>query len=180
VRRLVAIVALASAIPLVSACGSAAPAATATTTTERPLPAGPHPSPIAVMVCQPKAEVEINAALGVKAKVSDRTWVDHRYSCRYGYRNGFFELSVQELSSWSETLAYFHGLAQRLGDVQSLGNLGQGAFRTRSGDVVVRKDWKVLVVDISGLPPEFGAPPDPKKYVAYTVADVILGCWNGD
>ena len=102
---------------------------------------------------------KINEVLGVNATVTDRTWVDHKYSCRYDYPNGSFTLSVQELSSWSQTLAYFHGLATQLGDTQTLGNLGQGAFRTSGGDVAVRKDWKVLLVDIWGLPPQFGRPP---------------------
>ena len=157
VRRLMAIVALAPLILLVSVCVAGVPSATATVA-RRPLPAGRHPSPIALMVCRPKAQREINEVLGVKAKVSDRTWVDHKYSCRYGYPNGSFELSVKELSSWSQTFAYFHRLGAQLGDVQTLGNLGQGAFRTSGGDVVVRKDWKVLLVDISGLPPSSASP----------------------
>lgn len=48
------------------------------------------------------------------------------------------------------------------------------------GDVVVRKDWKVLLVDISGLPSQFGVPPTSSTDVGYTVADIILGCWEGD
>jgi hypothetical protein len=46
--------------------------------------------------------------------------------------------------------------------------------------VVVRKDWKVLVVDSSGLPAQFGVPPTSSGDVAVTVGDVILGCWAGD
>jgi hypothetical protein len=179
VRRLLLSVALAPLILLVSACGSGSSMA-ATKTVERPLPAGRLPSQIARMVCQAKAQDEINGVLGVTATVNDRTWVEHKYSCRYGYPNGSFELSVKELSSWSQTLAYFHGLGVQLGDPKTLGNLGQGAFRTSGGDVVVRKDWKVLLVDVSGLPPQFGVPPTSATDVAFTVADIILGCWDGD
>jgi hypothetical protein len=46
--------------------------------------------------------------------------------------------------------------------------------------VVVRKDWKVLLVDSSGLPAQFGVPSTSSGDVAVTVADVILGCWAGD
>ncbi len=172
-------VALGLIIFMVSACGSSAPTAT-TKATEQPEPAGRLPSPIALMVCRPKAQSEINKVLGVTATVSNRTWVDHEYSCRYGYTDGSFELSVKELSSWPQTLAYFHGLGAQLGAPQVLGNLGQGAFRTSGGDVVVRKDWKVLLVDVSGLPSQFGVPPTSRTDVAYTVADLILGCWDGD
>lgn len=40
--------------------------------------------------------------------------------------------------------------------------------------MVVRKDWKVLLVDSAGLPDEFGQPPTSSGDVAVTVADVIL------
>jgi hypothetical protein len=173
-----ATVALVSLILLIAASvSSSSPAAAAG---KWPLPAGRNPSRIALMVCQHKVQGEINQVLGVKAKVGDKTWVEHKYSCRYGYSNGSLELSVKELSSWSQTLAYFHGLGTQLGDVQRLRNLGQGAFRTSGGDVVVRKDWKVLLVDVSGLPHQFGVPPTSATDVGYTVADVILGCWAGD
>ena len=58
--------------------------------------------------------------------------------------------------------------------------LGEGAFQTTSGSVVVRKDWKVLLVNNAGLPAQFGVPPTSSGSVAVTVADVILGCWAGD
>jgi hypothetical protein len=132
------------------------------------------------MVCAVKAQREIGEVLGVTARVSDPTWAAHLYSCRYRYANGSFALSVKELSSWSQTLAYFHALGRALGDNGALGNLGQGAFTTGNGSVVVRKDWKVLVVEIAGLPREFGKPPTASPEVAFTVADLILGCWGGD
>ncbi|MGO9853418.1 MAG: hypothetical protein ACLPYY_00015 [Acidimicrobiales bacterium] len=177
-RRLLAIVALVPLV-LVAACALGTPAASATVA-ERPQPAGPHPSPIALMVCRAKAQGEINEVLGVRATVTGRTWTNHKYSCRYGYSDGSFELSVKELSSWNQTLSYFHGLGAQLGDPQQLNGLGQGAFRTSRGDVVVRKDWKVLLVDVSGLPSQFGVPPTSATDVAFTVADIILGCWEGD
>ena len=148
--------------------------------TRAPLPAGPLPSEIAKMVCQPKTQKELADALGLKATVGAQTWVDHRYSCPYLYPNGRFVLTVQELSSWGQTLSYFHSLGRQLGDARSLGNLGQGAFQTADGSVVVRKDWKVLLVNIAGLPDQFGVPPTNSADVAVTVADVILGCWSGD
>ncbi len=151
-----------------------------TSTTEAPVPAGPLPSTIAKMVCRPEAQKEIADALGVNATVGARTWVGHRYSCPYEYPTGRFVLSVQELSSWGQTLSYFHSLGNQLGHARTLANLGQGAFQTTDGSVVVRKDWKVLLVDISGLPPQFGVPPTSRADVAVTVADVILGCWSGD
>ena len=147
---------------------------------ETPLPAGRFPSAISKMVCASKAQGEIAEVLGVSAVVQMPTWVDHLYSCRYQYGSGAFVLSVKELSSWSQTKAYFASLGHELGDVGALGNLGQGAFTTSDGSVVVRKDWKVLLVDISPLPAQFGVPPTSRADVADTVSDVILGCWAGD
>jgi len=145
-----------------------------------PLPAGPRPSEIAKMVCAPEAQEKFSTVLGVKAVVTTPTWNAHLYSCRYSYPNGFFTLSVKELSSWSETFAYFRGLRSELGLVSTFPRLGQGGFSTTNGSVVVRKDWKVLLVDASGLPAKFGDPPAPAGDVAVIVANVILGCWNGD
>lgn len=163
---------------LVSA-GCSGGAAT-TPTTRAPQPAGANPSPISVMVCAPEAIKEIDSALGEKATVSDRSWVDHRYSCLYGYPSGSMALSVKELSSWAATRAYFAAMAATSGKARDLPNLGQAAFQETDGSVVVRKDWKVLVVDITGLPAQFGVPPTSSGDVAVTVADVILGCWAGD
>ena len=145
-----------------------------------PLPAGDTRQPIAKQVCQQEAQADIASALGEKATVSTPTWVDHLYSCRYSYPAGSMVLSVKELSSWAQTFAYFKVSASQMGNTRSLANLGQGAFQTTDGSVVVRKDWKILLVDISGLPAQFGVPPTSSGDVAVTVGDVILGCWAGD
>ncbi len=153
---------------------------TATTTTRAPEPAGATPSPISVEVCARDAVSEINSALGEKATVSKPIWVNQTYSCRYGYPSGSMELSVKELSSWAQTKQYFGSLAATLGKTRDLPGLGQAAFQTANGSVVVRKDWKVLLVDSTGLPAQFGIPPTSSGDVAVTVGDVILGCWAGD
>ena len=132
------------------------------------------------MVCAHEAVGEIDSALGEKATVSEPVWTDHRYSCRYGYPTGSMGISVKELSSWTQTKQYFNSLATTLGKSRDLPGLGQGAFQTTDGSVVVRKDWKVLLVYPTGLPAQFGIPPTSSGDVAVTVGDVILGCWAGD
>lgn len=132
------------------------------------------------MICSPKSQNNIATTLGLRAQVSSPTWAGHVYSCRYEYPTGAFTLSVNELSSWQQTYAYFDGLAQSLGKTKSIVGLGQGAFQSPNGSVVVRKDWKVLLVDASQMPPKLGVPPSASRYVAVTVADLILGCWSGD
>lgn len=128
----------------------------------------------------PKAQHEIGAVLGVVATVSTPTWSDELYSCRYQYPTGVMTLSVKELSSWSETDGYFGQLERDHGERQPLYGLGQGAFMTRDGSVAVRKDWKVLLVDTSALPPGFAAAGSASPNVAETVAATILACWAGD
>ena len=132
------------------------------------------------MVCTRQAQKEITETLGVHATVSTPTWADHTYSCRYAYPDGNFVLTVKELSSWPQTFAYYATLARKQGRSATVRNLGQGAFQTDNGSTVVRKDWKILTVDISGLPGQFGKPPTSRGDVAVTVADLILACWAGD
>ncbi|NMI01197.1 hypothetical protein [Pseudonocardia acidicola] len=145
-----------------------------------PLPAGADPSDISRMVCG-KAQPDIAAALGVTpVRVDTPAWVDHVYSCRYVYPTGSFVVSVKELSSWPETFAYVDGLGQQLGNTRELHGLGEGAFTTSNGSVVARKDWKVLLVDDSALPAQFGSPPTTPASTALIVANVIMGCWAGD
>ncbi len=133
------------------------------------------------MVCGGKVKQEVSEALGVTpTSVSTPTWVDHLYSCVYQFPTGPVTMSVQELSSWTQTLRYFRAQQDQFGRAASLANLGQGAFSENDGSVVVRKDWKVLTVDVTHLPPHFGSPPVNPNNVAATMAAVVLGCWAGD
>jgi len=163
------------------ACGSSAPGAVHTATTVHvALPAGADPSRSARMVCSPEAQRALASTLGLPtvAPVTP-TWSDHLYSCRYVYRDGVIAVSVKELDDKAQTTSYFHDLGTRLGDTGVLSGLGQGAFTTTDGSAVVRKDYKVLLVDVSGLPPQFGVPPTSAADVAVTVSDLIMGCWTG-
>ena len=166
---------------LLCACGTST-TGTSPTTTKAPLPAGPNPSKLASMVCSNEANTKFNKVLGEHGVVTNRTWdvSTHTYSCSFDYSPGTMSLSVKELSSWAATDTYFNGLKSTLGDSGSIGNLGQGAFRTTNGSIIVRKDWKVLDGNIAGLPATFGVPPTPSTDVAYTVADLVLACWAGD
>ncbi len=162
------------AVAVLTGLVTAAPAGAAS-----PRPAGAQPSTIARMVCEPKAVGEINALLGQQATVVDKTWVKHVYSCDYVYSDGTMVLSVKELSSWSQTLSYFKLLATKLGKQMNLYGLGQGAFKLHDGSVVVRKDWKVLVVNTAGLPASFTSSTNTND-VALSVAAAIMECWHGD
>lgn len=138
------------------------------------------PAANTAMICRTEAIQEIGSAVGVQATVSSPAWRDHLYSCTYRYPSGSMRLSVKELPDLAQTGAYYRQLAVGMGDGGGIPHLGQGAFRTTNGSVVVRKDTKVLLVDVTGLPAEFGQPPTTSGNVALTVADVILACWSGE
>ena len=133
------------------------------------------------MICQPEAQTDLyQEATGIKTvEVTKPTWNNHVYSCTYVYPGGAsFTLSVKELENADQTTAYFNMLGQQLGRGQSQ-IIGQGAFVTKDGSVVVRKDFKVLTVDISKLPAQFGVPSDTRANDALNIANVIMGCWTG-
>jgi hypothetical protein len=145
-------------------------------------PARATPSVSAKMICVPKTQHELAVVLGVNTtKPVVPTWTDHIYSCRYTYRNAFMVLSVKELSSKAQTDSYFTSLAHRLGQTQQPRLLYRGLFfTTKNSSVVVRKDYKVLLVNISGLPARYGTPPLSRGDFALAVAATIMECWSGD
>jgi len=143
--------------------------------------AGPYPSKSAKMVCQPEARQDIAANLGVKEKsVTPPKWVraQHLFSCSYVYPRGKITLSVKELSNEAQTTAYFNKVKAKYGTIQELQGLGQGAFILKNNDVVARKDYKVLFVDVTKIPANF-APSMTRSDVALNVGVAIMGCWTG-
>jgi hypothetical protein len=139
-----------------------------------------NPSISAKMICETEVKDELTSLLGVRPIAPlTPTWKDHIYSCTYKYKGGRLTLSVKELLDKADTDAYFASLATKLGKTQNINGLGQGAFTTSNKSAVVRKDYKVLLVDISGLPQQFGNPPDTRANIALNVAASIMGCWTG-
>lgn len=142
--------------------------------------AGPNPSISAKMVCSPEAREDIEGTLGVKeTSVTRPTWVDHLYSCTYVYPTGRITVNVKELVSEATTTAYFEGLQKTYGGTaQPLVGLGQGAWILKNSDVIVRKDYKTLHVDVQGIPKTFGLSMT-RSDVATNIAVSIMGCWIG-
>lgn len=151
-------------------------------TTHIPEIAQAQPSTSAKMICATEAQYDISQAIGVLAtNVSTPSWDEatHVYACDYLYTAGAkITLSVKEMSSVSETTAYFNSLGQKLGHSQEL-TIGEGAYSTTTGSVVVRKDYKVLLIDVSQLPENFGSQTNTRGAIAISIANTILGCWSG-
>ncbi len=131
------------------------------------------------MICAKEAQDDITLSLGVKATVSTPTWVNHVYTCTYQYPDGVIVLSDKELDSVAQTTTVYNAYAAKLGRRPDPISFGQGAFITTNGSVIVRKDYKVLDVDVSGLPAQFGAPPQDRSDVALTIAATVMNCWTG-
>jgi hypothetical protein len=171
-QRRLAVAALCGA--LLAACGN--PAAP-----RRRFTYGPTPSVSARMICR---QVTIHAfarVLGVATTSHPSpTWANHRYTCAYRYPRGTMVLYVQELPTLSGTRAFMTSLGRSMGDAGPVANVGQGAFATPNGSVVSRKDNKVLVVNVAGLPRTFGHPATARGEVALTVTELIFACWRGD
>jgi hypothetical protein len=143
-------------------------------------PVSSKPSTSAKMICSSEVQGDIARLVGVQiVKPLAPTWIDHVYSCTYEYKNGTMTLSVKELANQAETDAYFASLATKLGKTEQITGLGQGAFTTKNLSAVVRKDYKVLTVDISHMPANFGVPPQSRADIALNTAATIMGCWTG-
>ena len=186
-RRLFAVSVSLVAVLALGACGSSGSAKSSPTTAGQngqPAsvtypPAGPNPSVSAKMICQTEAQKDIADAIEVKTtSISKPTWVDHVYSCTYNYAHGAITLSVKEVSSAAETTAYFNSLAKKYGKRQNINGLAQGAFIALNDDVIVRKDYKILLVDVKGIAENF-EPAMPRVEVAENIASVIMSCWTG-
>jgi len=132
------------------------------------------------MICQPAARADIASVLGVQeTTVTTPTWLDHLYSCAYVYPQGKVVLSVKELINATTTSNYFDAVLHEYGVTQRLTGYGQAAWLLRNDDLVVRKNYKVLLVDVQGIPAHFTATLN-RADVARSIAAVIMGCWTGD
>jgi hypothetical protein len=166
-----------------TACGSSSSAsrtATPTTVDAAPQPAGNTPSESARMICAKGAQAELAGVLGRKAThITDPTWSNHVYSCDYVYPQGTVTLSVKELDDKAGTTSYFDTLGTLLGRLPDDVPIAQGAFQTPNGSMVVRKDFKVLFVDVGHLPDGLNQPGLTAPDVASAMALTLLHCWQG-
>lgn len=139
------------------------------------------PSASALMICSAEVRSDINTVLAFKATpVGKSTFVDHLYTCSYALPMGKLILSVKDSPDRAGTDGYFASVRKGLGGAETLAGLGEAAYGTNDGTVVLRKDNAVLRVDATGLPSVFGSQHAKRNDFAYEIASVILGCWTGD
>jgi hypothetical protein len=137
------------------------------------------PSESAKMLCEAEVRHEIAETLGVKATRVAATWDEkrHLYSCTYFYSSGKVVMSVEELAGSRDTTARVELVRKRFGTKQALGDISDGmrGWLLGNDNVVARKDDKVLLVDVQGIPANFG-PGLPRSSVAISTA--IALCWT--
>lgn len=155
--------------PAAAAAGSPSPPATSE-----------GPSDAARMICDPEEQDEIAHGLGLTLhRPATPVWTAPVYSCTYQFKAGPLILSVRELTAAGETTAYFTGARAAAAASTDVPGLGEAAFATKDGSVYVRKDFKVLKVDVSKLPASVGKTPISRADAAVSVAQLIMGCWTG-
>ena len=171
------------AITLLSGCASspaAIPRPAAATAAVTASDSTGEPTAAALMICGDDILGKVRQVLSLAGPpATSHSFLDGRYTCTYQLPVGPLILAVQQSATPSKANRYFAG--QRLalhGD--SLPGLGQAAFGTPSGTVVVIKDSQTLTVDATGLPPVFGSQHQHRTDLAYEIASDVLGCWTGD
>jgi hypothetical protein len=132
------------------------------------------------MVCGSEISGAIRSALILPAPpVGRSTWADSLFTCTYRLPYGPLVLSVKETATPAAARAYFTAGRARATAIDTPG-LGQAAYATSTGTVVVIKDNDVLTVDATALPAEFGDRRHKRTDIAYGIASAVLGCWTGD
>jgi hypothetical protein len=138
------------------------------------------PSPQAEMVCAPEAQQDIQDLIGVvPTAVGPIQYANHTSTCRYAYPNGAFTLVVQDLPNDITTTKTYEALAGKLGKIDSIDLPDAQAFTTNDGSIVLRRDTKVMLVDVTQLPGTFGSPPSPRGDAARLIMKAVLNCWVG-
>jgi len=138
-----------------------------------------QPSDTAAMVCGDDVVGDVSRALALAAPpATHSTWEDQLFTCEYSLPMGPLVLSVKQSSDPVAAGEYFDGRQTELAGTAALG-LGERAFTTPTGTVVVVKDAMTLTVDATSLPEEFGDNGQRRGAFAYEVASIVLGCWTG-
>ncbi len=138
-----------------------------------------RPSAAERMICGSETRTAITQVLGLTSPPnSAATWRNHTFTCRYRLPMGNFVISVTQSTDSAAAKQYFSSLRTTLGATTTLAGLGQGAYGTTAGKVVLIKDHDTLTVDASTLPPILGKQQSKRADFAYEIASTILGCWT--
>jgi hypothetical protein len=143
-------------------------------------PTGKPPAS-AAMICDADIKSKVREALSLAGPPSTEWgWSNGVYTCDYHLPMGRMSLQVTVLSDASQARTMFDADRARTLGALPLAGLGERAYGTKNGTVLVLKDDQILVVDTTQLPQEFGANGQRRTDLAYEVASDVMGCWTGD
>jgi hypothetical protein len=146
-----------------------------------PAASGTAPTATALMVCGSDISGKITQILKLdRPATTHSTFTAGRYSCTYDLPVGPLVLAVQQSPTKAQANSYFRTLRPTLGLTEDQPGLGEQAYSTPTGTVVVIKDSQTLTVDATALPAVFGSQDQKRTDLAYEVASDVLGCWTGD
>jgi len=194
VTRLARPASLLALLVLVAGCGATLPAsgspgpspgrsdvgAAAASGSSAGSPPGMPPAS-AAMICDADITSKVGEVLGLAGPPStERHWSGGVYTCDYLLPMGRMSLQVTILAGAGQARAMFDADRARTLGAQPLAGLGERAYGTEDGRVLVLKDTQILVVDTTRLPQVFGANGQRRTDLAYEVASDVMGCWTGD
>jgi hypothetical protein len=139
------------------------------------------PPASAAMICDADIKSKVREALSLAGPPSTEwRWSNGVYTCDYHLPMGRMSLQVTVLAGARQARTLFNADRARTLGALPLAGLGERAFGTKDGTVLVLKDNQILVVDTTRLPQEFGANGQRRTDLAYEVASDVMGCWTGD
>jgi hypothetical protein len=142
---------------------------------------GSEPSKAAKMVCSEDIRQQVRTVLKLSSPAPvQASWQDQLYTCTYTLPMGKMVLSVKQSANAAAADSYYQALRRQLGSTETLPGLGERAYATKDGYVVVGKDNMTLRVDTTTLPVVFGPQQQRRTDLAYEIASDVLGCWTGD
>ncbi len=169
------------ALGSLAGCGTASTPAAPAAAMQSPMAVSSStPSATALMVCGADIRDKVRQVLALASPpATSDSFADGRYTCTYRLPMGPLVLSVQQSASSAAANRFFAAERTRLaGD--TLPGLGEAAFGTGNGTVLVVKDSETLTVNANGLPVVFGSQRQRRTDLAYEIASDVLGCWTGD
>jgi hypothetical protein len=172
---------LAAAACVLAACGGTTATATAPTASAPSGASGAAPTASQAMVCGDEIKGKVKLVLRLPSTPKTRsTFAAGLFSCTYDLPMGPLRLSVQHSPTKPAALAYLASRRAAVSARESVAGLGEHAYATGTGVVLVIKDNETLEVDASGLPAVFGDQGQKRTDLAYELASDVLGCWTGD
>ena len=164
-----------------TAATTTTPTTTPARTTAPATAAGAGPTATALMVCGSDISTKITQILRLDRPASTHsTFTAGRFTCTYDLPVGPLVLAVQQSPTKAQANTYFRTLRPTLGLTEDQPGLGEHAYSTPTGTIVVIKDNQTLTVDATALPAVFGTQDQKRTDLAYEVASDVLGCWTGD